>query len=264
MRIVLLRHGKTRGNEEHRYVGRTDEPLTAAARETILGSRTEFWRDVLHLKPQRAAESIEDLPIKEGTDESGNLNEQSPLSCVTIWVSPLQRARETAALLCPGLPQRIIPDFREMDFGRFEYRNYAELMADPASAGCYQSFIDSGGTSAFPEGECRADFSSRVCRAYEHLLPELFVKGTEAEDDGSLDSRETMEGAECVGAEKTLLIVTHGGTLMALLERFGLPKADYFHWQCACLAGFSGELAADGGISGISGCRVGGEKGGRG
>ncbi len=262
MRIVLLRHGKTRGNEEHRYVGRTDEPLTAAAREAILGSRTEFWRDVLHLKPQRAAESIEDLPMKEGTDGSGNLNELSPLSCVTLWVSPLRRARETAALLCPGLPQRIIPDFREMDFGCFEYRNYAELMADPASAGCYQSFIDSGGTSAFPEGESRQDFSARVCRAYEHLLPELFVKGTEAADE-MVRFPEPMEGLRHEDTEKTLLIVAHGGTLMALLERFGLPKADYFHWQCACLAGFSGELAADGSISGLSGCRVGGEKGGR-
>ena len=259
MRIVLLRHGKTRGNEEHRYVGRTDEPLTAAAREMILESRTDFWRDVLQL----AAEQIEALSMKESTDGAGPLTECPALSCLTLWVSPLQRARETAALLCPGLPQQIIPDFREMNFGRFEYRNYAELMADPASAGSYQSFIDSGGTCAFPEGESRTDFSARVCRAYEHLLPGLFTNGAESAD-GMDRFPASMEGPGHEDAEKTLLIVAHGGTIMALLERFGLPKADYFHWQCACLAGFSGELTANGTISGICGCRVGNEKGGRG
>ncbi len=211
MHIVLLRHGKTEGNEAHRYVGRTDEGLTETSRRQILGSRVDFLRSVL-----RRAD-------------------------LTLLVSPLRRARETAALLCPGIPQQAVPDFREMDFGRFEYRNYEELMADPASAGIYQRFIDSGGTCGFPEGESRAAFSERVCRAYEALLPQLFT------DD----------------AGKTLLIVAHGGTLMALLERFGLPKRGYFDWQCACLGGFSGELAADGSITVLSGFQL-GEKGGKG
>ena len=30
MEIYLVRHGKTKGNEEHRYVGRTDEALSEA------------------------------------------------------------------------------------------------------------------------------------------------------------------------------------------------------------------------------------------
>ena len=227
MRIILLRHGKTPGNEAHRYVGRTDEGLTEASRRQILGSREAFWEKTLQL------------------------------SDLTLWVSPLRRARETAALLCPGLSQRLVPDFREMDFGRFEYRNYAELMADPDSAGIYQHFIDSGGTCAFPEGERREDFSERVCRAYEALLPGLFIDGAEAEDSAPAFEAKAADGSQHCGTEKTLLIVAHGGTLMALLERFGLPKRAYFDWQCNCLSGFSGELTADGSITGLAAFRLG-------
>lgn len=227
MRIILLRHGKTPGNEAHRYVGRTDEGLTEASRRQILGSREAFWEKTLQL------------------------------SDLTLWVSPLRRARETAALLCPGLSQCLVPDFREMDFGRFEYRNYAELMADPDSAGIYQRFIDSGGTCAFPEGERREAFSERVCRAYEALLPGLFIDGAEAEDSAPAFEAKAADGSQHCGTEKMLLIVAHGGTLMALLESFGLPKRAYFDWQCNCLSGFSGELTADGSITGLAAFRLG-------
>ncbi len=233
MRIVLLRHGKTRGNEEHRYVGRTDEGLTEASRRQILDSREEFWRSVLRqsLWTARAVRDVSAGAAADGLEGKSALCVPSALPDLTLLVSPLRRARETAALLCPGISQQTVADFREMDFGRFEYRNYEELMADPESAGIYQHFIDSGGTCGFPEGESRTAFSERVCRAYTDLLP------------GLLADRK----------EKTLLIVAHGGTLMALLERFGLPKRDYFDWQCGCLGGFSGELAADGRISDLLG-----------
>ena len=32
MQALLIRHGKTPGNEERRYIGRTDEPLSARGR----------------------------------------------------------------------------------------------------------------------------------------------------------------------------------------------------------------------------------------
>ncbi len=246
MRIVLLRHGKTKGNEEHRYVGRTDEPLTAAARKAIFGSRNDFRQKVLQLRkePQRFATQTGGL-FSEVTDDDESLPK---LTGLQLWVSPLRRARETAGLLCSDIPQRVVPDFREMNFGSFEYRNYAELMADPESAGIYQHFIDSGGTCGFPEGESRATFSERVCRGYQALLPTLFG---DAIGQGRTASGETPEHVA-----NTLLIIAHGGTIMALLERFARPRRDYFDGQCACLGGFSGELAADGTISGLSGFQL--------
>ena len=38
------------------------------------------------------------------------------------------------------------------------------------------------------------------------------------------------------GAEETLVILAHGGTQMAAMERYALPHADYYHW-CAPNAG---------------------------
>ena len=85
MELVLLRHGSTSGNAEHRYVGRTDEPLSqAGAREAR---------------------------------ESGG---REDVGCV--YVSPLQRARQTAAICFPRARQMVVDGLREMDFGDFEGR----------------------------------------------------------------------------------------------------------------------------------------------
>jgi len=90
MRWILIRHGKTRGNLEGRYIGcRTDELL--------------------------CPEGIEEL---------------RKLSCPKadwVYVSPMRRCIETAEILYPGVPMEIVPDFRECDFGDFEGKNYAEL-----------------------------------------------------------------------------------------------------------------------------------------
>ena len=34
-KILLIRHGKTQGNLERRYIGRTDEPLCEAGRAAL-------------------------------------------------------------------------------------------------------------------------------------------------------------------------------------------------------------------------------------
>ena len=36
-KILLIRHGKTQGNLERRYIGRTDEPLCEAGRAALEG-----------------------------------------------------------------------------------------------------------------------------------------------------------------------------------------------------------------------------------
>ena len=90
MRWILIRHGKTKGNLEGRYIGcRSDEPL-----------------------------------CPEGTEEL----EQGMYPAVSrVYTSPMRRCLETAELLYPGVPTEIIPEFRECDFGEFEGKNYAEL-----------------------------------------------------------------------------------------------------------------------------------------
>ena len=90
MNWILIRHGKTRGNLEKRYIGcRSDESLC----------------------PEGAAE----------------LEQRVYPSAGQVFASPMQRCLETAEVLYPGLPVQVVPDFRECDFGEFEGKNYAEL-----------------------------------------------------------------------------------------------------------------------------------------
>lgn len=91
--ILLLRHGATPGNLQHRYIGRTDEALS---------------------QPGRAALAQRRVPEAD-----------------VLYVSPLLRCRQTAELLYPGMEQHIVPQLRECDFGAFENKNYQELAGDP-------------------------------------------------------------------------------------------------------------------------------------
>ena len=94
MTIVLLRHGKTQGNLEHRYIGSTDEPLCEEGRRELLTVR--------------------------------------PLETDMLYVSPLRRCRETAEILFPHVEQHVSFELRECSFGTFENHTYEELKNDPA------------------------------------------------------------------------------------------------------------------------------------
>ena len=93
MTVYLIRHGKTQGNVERRYIGSTDQPLCPRGREELQG------------KTAPAADKI--------------------------IASPLLRCRETAAILYPGRDVEIVDDLREGDFGAFENHTYEELKDDP-------------------------------------------------------------------------------------------------------------------------------------
>ncbi len=172
MKICLLRHGRTEYNDQHRYQGRRDIPLSPAGRDALRPA--DFRPDAL-------------------------------------YVSPMLRARESAAILFPGVPQIPVADLREVSFGVFEGRTYEEMEEDPG----FRAWVDSGGQLCCPGGESRRDFSARVCPAFAALV------------DASL-----AEGAE------TVAVVAHGGTQMAVLERFGFPHRGYFDWNAPCGGGF--------------------------
>lgn len=181
MKVYFIRHGATRGNREHRYVGRTDEAILS-----------EEWN-----------------ALKEMGEELGQMD--------GVFVSPLLRCVQSAKALF-GLKEQefeIVEDFRELDFGAFEYKNYQELNGNLD----YQRFIDSGGTIAFPEGEEPETFKARCRRAFEQC----------------------MEKAHDQKWEKVAFVV-HGGTIMAILETYGLPKQGYFEYQVKNGNGFAGEV----------------------
>ena len=162
MKWILIRHGQTKGNLEHRYIGsRTDEPLCP---EGIAALQDKAFP-----------------PVKK------------------VFVSPMKRCLETAAMLYPGIPAEVVHGFRECDFGDWESKNYAELNGDAD----YQAWIDSGGELPFPNGESRAQFAARCVAAFESIR-------AQAED--------------CA-------IIAHGGTIMAIMEQYALPHGGYFDFQ---------------------------------
>lgn len=144
----------------------------------------------------------------EGVAELRKISYETPK---IIYASPLKRCLETAEILWPGIPVVKKPDFRECDFGEFENRNYQELNGDPA----YQAWIDSGGTLPFPGGESLEAFKARVQQAFSEVL-----------DDAAHQ-----------GYQKIALAV-HGGTIMAIMEKWGTPPGEYYRWQVKNGEGF--------------------------
>lgn len=121
-----------------------------------------------------------------------------------VVASPMRRCIETAEALYPGKAILVEDNLREMDFGEFEYKNYRELNGNPA----YQAYIDSGGARDFPGGEPIKTFRERCKHA--------FVK--------------TMNILEEEGVQSVAFVV-HGGTIMSILEAYGVPVRSYFDWQ---------------------------------
>lgn len=184
VKLVMIRHGKTASNRERRYLGKTDEPLCEEGRREL----TSYIKRELY------------PPVD------------------AVFVSPMKRCRQTAAMLYPGIVPSVIEEWTEMDFGAFEGKTYEELKDD----GRYQRWIDSGGMLPCPAGETKMNFSSRCERGFRRMLAMLRKE------------------------EKTVGMVVHGGTLMALLGRYG--GGSYFDYQadngrgyiCACKDGDSG------------------------
>ena len=50
MRIDLIRHGMTRGNEERRYIGITDEPVLEEDQEQLKKDAYIYCRDLTELQ----------------------------------------------------------------------------------------------------------------------------------------------------------------------------------------------------------------------
>ena len=94
MRLLICRHGATSSNEAHRYLGRTDEPLSATG-------RTQCMRAGVFPQVQR------------------------------VYVSRLARARESAQICFPQAELIEVAGLEEFDFGAFEGRSAAEMYDDP-------------------------------------------------------------------------------------------------------------------------------------
>ena len=114
-----------------------------------------------------------------------------------VYITNKRRTAETAALLFPEAEQRVVAGLREIDFGAFEGKNYLDMENDAE----YRAWVEGGCWGRCPGGESRSEFSARVCDTFSALVESALAEG-----------------------RKEVLIVAHGGTQMAVLERWGEPK----------------------------------------
>lgn len=136
MHVVMIRHSKTPGNEEHRYIGRTDQMLSENG--------------------IRLAESM----AEEYAEELGDVAE--------VYVTSLKRTQQTARILFPKARQIVTTGLREMDFGDFEGKNADQMTDDPQ----YRAWVDGMCTGTCPGGEQRGAFSARVCDEFARIMRE--------------------------------------------------------------------------------------------
>lgn len=134
IKILFLRHGKTKSNIEKRYLGRNDEEL-----------------------------------CKEGITD---LNAAKKALCTEFDISfssPLKRCLQSGNIIAPATAIVKIPQWIEMDFGPFEGKNYDELKNNQL----YVKWIDCGGEIDIDGVEKKSDFIKRCMSGYDDCIKEI-------------------------------------------------------------------------------------------
>lgn len=188
VKITWIRHGMTRANEEHCYLGKTDEPLSEKG---------------IRFLQEKKKKSFFNAPE-------------------FLYASPMKRCVQTAEILFRRKPV-LIPEWKEMDFGQFEGKNYEELKDNPD----YQKWIDSNGTLPFPGGEPREQFIRRSMEGFDWMMSDILIKSEK--NTRIQNGTETQDLKNNCETEIPVVAVVHGGTIMAVLS--SLTGGEYFDFQ---------------------------------
>lgn len=168
-RLILVRHGETVGRSSIRYYGRTDVALSDVGRAQMRAVREWLVRELglTHFAP--------------------------------VWSSPLCRAAEGARIICgPGTEVTEVKEFVEVDFGLFEGLTNDEIRERYQAEYARWNRDRLAPDYAYPGGENRAAFNTRVARGLVRVIHEL-----DAVADG----------------QDAALIVAHRGVIRAITQR---------------------------------------------
>ncbi len=134
MKLYMIRHGETTLNKKKVYYGSTDCPLTETGEVQARSLRPFF----------------------------------EPMALDAVWVSPLKRAADTAALALGenGAPRETDRRLAEVAFGGWEGKTWRELKDDAL----FQRWCDDWRFTVPPGGESFDDLARRVRRFYEERV----------------------------------------------------------------------------------------------
>jgi alpha-ribazole phosphatase len=135
-RLMLIRHPEVLAAEKLKFFGATDVSLSRHG----------------YKQAQRLADFLSKRRVN------------------AVYCSPLQRAKHTAQLIADRfkLKTQIIPELREINFGRWEGNSYHEIINDDPQL--YQDWLKMEPEFRFPEGESLAEFYQRVMQEYNRIL----------------------------------------------------------------------------------------------
>ena len=133
MKLTLIRHGITDGNERRLYYGSTDLPLNEKGKEELLTLRG------IHPKAER------------------------------YYTSGMLRCEQSLELLYGNVPHEAIPELREVDFGDFEMKSFEDLRDDPAFLAWCRGNNEA---NTAPNGESGDQLTERALRGAAKILEE--------------------------------------------------------------------------------------------
>ena len=137
--VYLIRHGKTKANENHLYCGKSDIELSKKGIEEL----EEFKKKIKYPK------------------------------CEILFSSGAKRANETLEILYPGKKYEKINEFWEYDFGDFEMKSYDMLKENEE----YIKWItDNEGKVSCPNGESKIEYRKRIKNTFNFFIKKCFTE----------------------------------------------------------------------------------------
>ncbi len=133
--LHIIKHGLTNGNEQGKYIGKTDEPLS-----------------------ERGVLELEDL-----------CEELRYPQVQIVYSSPLVRCLQTAEIIYPNTFIKTVNDIREYDFGIFENKSMEELKNDPE----FKKWAGNAMLGAPKGGENKADFDARINSGLQSIISDM-------------------------------------------------------------------------------------------
>jgi alpha-ribazole phosphatase len=164
-RLSVIRHGSTKANENGIYIGRTDYELSNRGAAELYNKKEKY--------------KYPDVDI--------------------VYTSPLTRCKETADILFPDTPKRIVEDLQEMYLGDFEDKTLDEIV----NRDDYKEWLKGGKSHHAPNGESSEEVMARVFKALHEIIMDMMEE-------------EIYHAA----------VITHAGLIVDMLTGYSIPKVD--------------------------------------